>query len=193
MGTFGADVNGEVTSGMNHEGESTKAAPRDGTLRSSEEVGESRWSEGGVCSEATSVRSTREGRSLKDEAKPFCISRWEVWEAWLKVKSNGGAAGLDGQSIEEFERDLKKNLYRIWNRMSSGSYFPPPDGEDPESKWWRKNAGDSDGLRSNCSNGREESTGSSGGSTIPAGIVRVSPEEVGAGCGGTGPADVLGL
>jgi len=126
MGTFGADANGEVTSGMNHKGESTKAAPRDGTLRSSDEVGESRRSEGGVCSEATSVGPTRKGRSLKDEAKPFCISRWEVWEAYLKAKSNQGAAGLDAQSIEEFERDLKKNLYRIWNRMSSGSYFPPP-------------------------------------------------------------------
>jgi RNA-directed DNA polymerase len=126
MGTFGADANGEVTSGMNHKGESTEAAPRGGTPRSSEEVGESRWSEGGVCSEATSVVPTRKGRSQKDEAKPFSISRWEVWEAYLRVKSNGGAAGLDGQSIEEFERDLKKNLYRIWNRMSSGSYFPPP-------------------------------------------------------------------
>src|SRR5437016_5015732 len=126
MGTFGADVNGEATSGMNHEGKSTEAAPRGGTLRSSDEVGESRRSEGGVGSKATSVESTRKGRSLKDEAKPFCISRWEVWEAYLKVKSNQGAAGRDGQSIEDFERDLKKNLYRIWNRMSSGSYFPPP-------------------------------------------------------------------
>ena len=126
MGTFGADVNGEAASGMNHEGESTNAAPRGGTPRSSDEVGESRRSEGGVCSEAASTGPTRKGRSLKDEAKPFCISRWEVWEAYLKVKSNQGAAGLDGQSIEDFERDLKKNLYRIWNRMSSGSYFPPP-------------------------------------------------------------------
>jgi len=126
MGTLGADDNGEATSGMNHKGESRKAAPRGGTLRSSEEAGESRWSEGGVCSEATSVGSTREGRSQKDGAKPFCISRREVWEAYLRVKSNQGAAGLDGQSIEEFERELKKNLYRIWNRMSSGSYFPPP-------------------------------------------------------------------
>ena len=126
MGTFGADANGEATSGMNHEGESTNAAPRGGTPRSSDEAGESRRSEGGVCSEATSIGPTRKGRSPKDEAKPFCISRWEVWEAYLRVKSNQGAAGLDGQSIEEFGRDLKKNLYRIWNRMSSGSYFPPP-------------------------------------------------------------------
>jgi hypothetical protein len=104
MGTFGADDNGEVTSGMNHEGESTKAASRGGTLRSSDEAGESRGSEGGVCSGATSVGPTRKGRSLKDEAKPFCISRWEVWEAYVKVKSNQGAAGMDGQTIEEFER-----------------------------------------------------------------------------------------
>jgi RNA-directed DNA polymerase len=79
-----------------------------------------------MCSEATSVGPTRQGRSLKDEAKPFGISRWEVWDAYLKVKSNQGAAGLDRQSIEEFEKDLKNNLYKIWNRMSSGSYFPPP-------------------------------------------------------------------
>ena len=126
MGTFDVDANGEVTSGLNHEGESTEAASRDGILRSSDEVRENGWSEGGMCSEATSVGSTRKGRSLKDEAKPFGISRWEVWDAYLKVKSNQGAAGLDRQSIEEFEKDLKNNLYKIWNRMSSGSYFPPP-------------------------------------------------------------------
>ena len=61
-----------------------------------------------------------------NEAKPFCISKKEVWEAYQKVKSNKGSAGIDGQTIEDFEKGLKKNLYRIWNRMSSGSYFPPP-------------------------------------------------------------------
>src|SRR2546430_10668826 len=60
------------------------------------------------------------------EAKPFCISKWEVWEAYKRVKANQGAAGVDEQSIADFERNLKGNLYRIWNRMSSGSYFPPP-------------------------------------------------------------------
>jgi len=49
-----------------------------------------------------------------------------VYEAYQAVKSNGGAAGVDGQTIEQFEADLKSNLYKIWNRMSSGSYFPPP-------------------------------------------------------------------
>ncbi len=61
-----------------------------------------------------------------NEAKPFCISKKEVWEAYKRVKANKGAAGVDEQSIEDFEKKLKKNLYKIWNRMSSGSYFPPP-------------------------------------------------------------------
>jgi len=58
--------------------------------------------------------------------KPFQISKALVWEAYQKVAANKGAPGVDGCSIEEFEKDLKNNLYRIWNRMSSGSYFPPP-------------------------------------------------------------------
>jgi retron-type reverse transcriptase len=63
---------------------------------------------------------------LKASGKPFQISRQEVWDAWVKVKGNQGAPGVDGQSIEAFGKDLKDNLYRIWNRMSSGTYFPPP-------------------------------------------------------------------
>ena len=59
-------------------------------------------------------------------AKPFAVSKQEVWRAYLQVKSNGGAAGVDAESIEAFEQDLKGNLYRLWNRMASGTYFPPP-------------------------------------------------------------------
>jgi group II intron reverse transcriptase/maturase len=58
--------------------------------------------------------------------KPFNIDKKQVFEAFKAVKSNGGAAGVDGQSLEQFEADLKNNLYKIWNRMSSGTYFPPP-------------------------------------------------------------------
>ena len=58
--------------------------------------------------------------------KPFNIDKKLVYEAYKAVKSNKGAAGVDGQTIEQFEADLKSNLYKIWNRMSSGSYFPPP-------------------------------------------------------------------
>lgn len=58
-------------------------------------------------------------------AKPFEISKKVVWEAWKRVKANHGAAGVDEESIADFEKDLKDNLYKIWNRMSSGCYFPP--------------------------------------------------------------------
>jgi group II intron reverse transcriptase/maturase len=63
---------------------------------------------------------------LKAAGKPFEISKWEVWEAYEKVKANKGAPGVDGCSIEDFEADLRNNLFKLWNRMSSGSYFPPP-------------------------------------------------------------------
>lgn len=61
-----------------------------------------------------------------NKAKPFDIPKREVWEAFKKVKANQGAAGVDGQSIEEFEARLGDNLYKLWNRLSSGSYMPPP-------------------------------------------------------------------
>ena len=57
--------------------------------------------------------------------KSIPISKQMVWEAYLKVKSNGGSAGVDGQSIKAFEANLSGNLYKLWNRLVSGSYFPP--------------------------------------------------------------------
>jgi RNA-directed DNA polymerase len=60
------------------------------------------------------------------EAKPYEIPKRLVWEAYKRVKANRGAAGIDGETLTAFEKDLKGNLYKIWNRMSSGSYFPPP-------------------------------------------------------------------
>src|SRR4029453_5854570 len=74
-------------------------------------------------------RGADPGRSrvseLKSPGKPFEISKVEVLQAWEKVKANKGAPGGDGGSTEEFEADWKNNLYKVWNRMSSGSYFPP--------------------------------------------------------------------
>lgn len=69
---------------------------------------------------------SREREEPLKQAKPFCISKRKVWEAYKRVKANRGAAGVDAESIEAFEKDLKDNLYRVWNRMSSGTYFPPP-------------------------------------------------------------------
>jgi hypothetical protein len=66
---------------------------------------------------------------------PFDISEEEVWGVWVRVGGNKGAPGVDGVSIEALEKDLKDNLYRVWNRMSSGTCFPPevraPEGEIP--------------------------------------------------------------
>ena len=81
------------------------------------------------------------------KAKPFDISKREVWEAFKKVKANQGAAGVDGQSIGEFEANLADNLYKLWNRLSSGSYLPPPvsSGGHSESKGRNATTGNSDG------------------------------------------------
>ena len=59
-------------------------------------------------------------------AKPFDIPKRDVWEAFKRVKANRGAAGVDGQSVEDFEARLTANLYKLWNRLSSGSYMPSP-------------------------------------------------------------------
>src|SRR5690348_16440907 len=64
--------------------------------------------------------------SMHATSKPFNIEKRLVYEAYKAVKSNRGAAGADEQTIEQFEADLLGNLYKIWNRMSSGTYFPPP-------------------------------------------------------------------
>ena len=67
-----------------------------------------------------------DGRNLPKKARSFEISQKAVVEAWKHVKANQGVAGVDKETIADFEKNLKKNLYRIWNRMSSGSYMPPP-------------------------------------------------------------------
>jgi RNA-directed DNA polymerase len=61
----------------------------------------------------------------KPDGKPFAISKRLVWEAWRRVKDNKGVAGVDEESIQAFEENLRGNLYKVWNRMSSGSYIPP--------------------------------------------------------------------
>jgi RNA-directed DNA polymerase len=69
---------------------------------------------------------TGDGMSQAHQAKPFDIPKREVWDAYKRVKANQGAAGVDGQSIWDFEERLSANLYKLWNRLSSGSYMPPP-------------------------------------------------------------------
>ena len=67
-----------------------------------------------------------EGRRQAVKAKSFVIDRREVWQAYKRIKANKGGAGVDGVTMTEFEQGLQGNLFRIWNRLSSGSYFPPP-------------------------------------------------------------------
>ncbi len=62
----------------------------------------------------------------RPEDKSFAIPKLLVWEAWRQVKANKGAPGVDGQDLDAFEADLENNLYKVWNRMSSGTWFPPP-------------------------------------------------------------------
>ncbi len=75
---------------------------------------------------APTLRANPWGKELAVSAKPFDIPKRLVWNAWRQVRANRGSAGVDEISLDLFERDLANNLYQLWNRMSSGSYFPPP-------------------------------------------------------------------
>ena len=61
-----------------------------------------------------------------DMARSYDISKQSVWRAYKRVKANQGSAGVDEQTLAEFEQDLKGNLYKLWNRLTSGAYIPPP-------------------------------------------------------------------
>lgn len=87
---------------------------------------------------------------MNPPSKPFLIDKIQVYEAYLQVRSKDGAAGVDGVTIEQFEADLKGNLYKIWNRMSSGAYFPPPVRavSIPKKTWGQENPWSPDRSRS---------------------------------------------
>jgi RNA-directed DNA polymerase len=116
---------GEATSGSNREGESTDAGRRGGAARRSDESSVMELEQRG-CVVQPRLQANWQQEEPANEARPFIIPKREVWEAFKRVKANQGAAGVDGQSIAEFEADLSNNLYILWNRLSSGSYFPPP-------------------------------------------------------------------
>lgn len=105
-------------------------------------------------------------------AKPFTIPKRLVYEAFKAVKANAGAAGVDKESIADFETDLRNNLYRIWNRMSSGSYFPPPVKAVAIPK---------DGPRAEA------------GADLSARFLWLSPWEIGTRCGGDHAQKVLAV
>ena len=128
------------------------------------------------------------------EAKPYAIPKQVVWDAYKKVKANRGAAGVDGQSLAEFEKDLKGNLYKLWNRMSSGSYFPPPVRlvEIPKG-----NTGKTRPLGIPTVSDRiaqmvvKLMLEPRRRTTLPRRLVRVSSRQVGTGCGGGNASALL--
>src|SRR4030081_2023314 len=118
-------VKRQATSGSNREGESTDAEHRDGAVRSSDE-GPVMGLERRGCVVQPRLQANWQREEPVDKVKPLDIPKREVWEAFKRVKANQGAAGVDGQSIAKFEANLSGNLYKLWNRLSSGSYFSPP-------------------------------------------------------------------
>ena len=80
---------------------------------------------GGVV-QSSKVANPQAGMRSRTSIKPYVIAKRAVWEAYQQVKANRGAAGVDEETIAMFEQNLSRNLYKLWNRMSSGSYFPPP-------------------------------------------------------------------
>src|SRR6266850_861863 len=116
---------GRRPSGANRKDQSTKAEHRGGAARSRDEGSVMGLDQRG-CVVQPRTRANRRREELVDKAKPFDIPKREVWEAFKRVKANQGAAGVDRPSIANFEADLSTTLYKLWNRLSSGSYFPPP-------------------------------------------------------------------
>jgi len=117
---------GESTSGDHHKAESTNARYWDGAARSSDETPVMGVERRGSIKQPTCLSQLHKQEEGRRQAKPFEIDKWSIVEAYNRVKANAGAAGIDQQSLEDFDRDLKNNLYKLWNRMASGSYMPPP-------------------------------------------------------------------
>lgn len=117
---------GEDTSGDHHKIESTEARYWDGAARSSDEASVMEVERRGSIKQLESQSQLRKQEEDRDQAKPFDIDKWLFVEAYNRVKANAGSAGIDQQTLEDFDRDRKNNLYKLWNRMSSGSYMPPP-------------------------------------------------------------------
>src|ERR1039457_75927 len=115
----------EMTSGKHHE-EEYRCRARGGAARNSEESLVMREERRGGVVRSSKVANPQAGMSNRTSTKPYVIAKRAVWEAYQQVKANRGAAGVDEETIAMFEQNLSKNLYKLWNRMSSGSYFPPP-------------------------------------------------------------------
>ncbi|WP_061265937.1 hypothetical protein [Leptospira interrogans] len=124
------------------------------------------------------------------ETKRFGITKSIVWEAYKRIRANRGAAGIDGESIELFDKNLSKNLYKIWNRMTSGSYFPPSvrqveiptafgtSSRDTEEIGRNPSFRSSHGFGSNRSDGSEDAFGAADRSEISHRLLWLSTGEI---------------
>jgi hypothetical protein len=138
------------------------------------------------------------GRSQVSEPKlqdkPFRIAKQAVWEAYRRVKANKGAAGVDEQSIAQFDVDRDRYLYRIWNRMSSGSYFPPPVKAVEIPKAGGKGIQGARGAYGggpDRPDGGEDVFGAEGRTGLPSRLLRLPAGQVCVGRGGGLPSAVL--
>jgi hypothetical protein len=109
-------------------------------------------------------------------AKPFPITKRQVWEAYKRVRANQGGLGVDAQSLAEFAADLENNLHKLWNRLASGSYMPTPVKrvEIPKSGGGVRPSGDPDGRGSDRPDGRQASPGAGTGGSFPSRLLRLS-------------------
>lgn len=125
MRTCRPDVKGEAD--VEHpQSKSTDAGHRDGLSCSSVEASVMEVERRGWPVQLNDEGQPRSGRSRHHKTKPFQISKHLVLEAYKRIKANKGSAGVDAQSLTDFEANLQDNLYKLWNRLSSGSYQPPP-------------------------------------------------------------------
>ena len=108
------------------QGESTNAGRRGGLPRSSDEVSVMEMERRGQPVQSRYEGQPEHGRNPRIKTKPFNIPKIVFYDAFKRAKANGGGYGVDSQSLSDFEKDLGNNLYVLWNRMSSGSYHPPP-------------------------------------------------------------------
>jgi hypothetical protein len=113
--------------------------------------------------------------------KPYVIAKRAVWEAYQQVKANRGAAGIDEETIAMFEQNLSRNLYKLWNRMSSGSYFPPPvkQVEIPKAKGGTRKLGIPHCVGSDCADRRQADHRAEAGPDVPCGFVWISARKIG--------------
>ena len=116
----------EKSKWRHHEDESTDAKHRDGVTRSSDEDAVMVLEQRGDIIQSNILGQPTSGRDPECRTKPFEITKRQVFEAYERVRANRGGAGVDRQSIKDFEANLPDNLYKLWNRMASGSYHPPP-------------------------------------------------------------------